>query len=597
MNKFKTKKIFLIVLSLVLLFTLISCDNSGKYYSINIKEVTGIQNIEVEHGTPVGDVIAKLASKVDVVFTDDSKEEDINVTWDAPSNYDPDVLGDYIFTGTFRVKKTFETVTREAVVSIGKKLISVEEIDDIIVPYGTLFDDIDMPSEVYVTLDNSDSLNLPVTWTCSAYDATKKGTYIAIGTIDISSFPGIENPDDIEAEINITVDDEILKGFFKGELLKIYDDGKKIKINAEDYTQSPTTINNKEVTPLFNIPSDVIFNVAGTSGLREYLDQMSAVNHAILGSTIEVEVIDDEVVQLLSVLLESKEYTHTEMNDILQFRGDYYGLLIKGSAPSATAEILANGYPKVTGDTIEITMPQLILENIYFNNYNTYVFGDDVVFTGVLVNGDRLGIGGYGFYGEFTSITVDEGLYIGDLFSEFGGYITSLDILPDNPGRDSTIIVDGDITGNVKVNASGCSITADSITGDLEVTENGTNAEINVNTIGGSITLGSETLLNITEVNGDLTIDYDGTVIENIEFNTNSDSINIYVKNNTELDGLIVKGANDFKIIVDEDKEVTFNGEIDFTELTGNFIIDVSATGANYVNDATWNPVFSQVDI
>src|SRR6056297_928705 len=271
MKKFKTKKIFLIAISLVLLFTLISCDNSGKYYSINIKEVTGIQNIEVEHGTPVGDVIAKLASKVDVVFTDDSKEEDINVTWDAPSNYDPDVLGDYIFTGTFRVKKTFETVTREAVVSIGKKLISVEEIDDIIVPYGTLFDDIDMPSEVYVTLDNSDSLNLPVTWTCSAYDATKEGTYIAIGTIDISSFPGIENPDDIEAEINITVDDEILTGFFKGELLKIYDDGKKIKINAEDYTQSPTTINNKEVTPLFNIPSDVIFNVAGTSGLREYL--------------------------------------------------------------------------------------------------------------------------------------------------------------------------------------------------------------------------------------------------------------------------------------------------------------------------------------
>jgi len=1105
MKKFKTKKIFLIAISLVLLFTLTACDNFGEYDSIAIKEVIGIQNIEVEHGTPVGDVIAKLASKVDVVFTDDSKEEDINVSWDAPSNYDPDVLGDYIFTGTFRVEKTFETVTRDAVVSIGEKVSSVEELDDITVdygttiadidfpeevevtlsdasvvtgvgvndwapklgydpllnggyifegildvegkdftnpdeikaevkvvvdqaepaevvavtnpsdiivpfdtdfadiglpnvvtatldngndvtvpvnwsgtydgkteakytlegtldvsgypdinntgghrayvdvfveeevvpaevvtvtnpnkitvpyntgfdyiglpnevhatldngnslnvpvswddtnydetpadvytlegtldvsgfpginntnnvmasvdvevsaeavpaevvtvtnpdginvtfgtnfvdidlpnevkatldngnslnvpidtwncsaydgetegiytatgtidvssfpgiensagveaeivltveiaevvtvtnpegitvPHGTLFDDIELPNEVHATLDNSDSLNVPVTWTCSAYDGETEGIYTATGTIDVSVFPGIENPDDVEAEMNITVGDEVLTGFFKGELLKIYDDGKKLKINATDYNQSPTTIDNGEVVPLFTTPSEIILDVAGTPGLKGYLDQMSAVDHAILGSTVEVEVIDDEVVQLLSILLESKEYTHTEINDILQSRDGYYGLTVNYEEPGSNST--------VTGDTVEITMPQLTLGYINFKNLDTYVLADDVTFNDVEVNGEILGIGGYGFEGDFSAITVDEVLYIGDVFSEFGSFVTTLDILPDNPGRDSIIDVDGDITGNVKVDASGSTITANSITGDLEVTENGTNATINVSTIGGSVILGSEvTSLDITDVNGDLTIGYDGALIEDIhvhgdliiegdnvtinnvnvdgnmiingsnatinesnpyvtlagdltingngadirymeiggattengdnayfwgvrfygplelnttgspaarlfcgqihgtvnyvkgsyfnsvkfysaqevnvnaefifskfyrdltinnvsalfdknEFYTDSNQINVYVETDNVLDGLVVAGANDFKVVVAENQEVTFDDEIDFTGLpSSDFIIDVTASGASYVNDATWTPEFAQVVI
>src|SRR6056297_2150873 len=885
MKKFKTKKIFLIAISLVLLFTLTACDNFGEYDSIAIKEVIGIEDIQVEHGTSAGDVKAELASTVDVVFTDDSKEENISVTWDAPSNYDPEVLGDYIFTGTFRVEKTFETVTREATVSIGDKVISVEELDDITVDYGTTiadidfpeevevtlsdasivtgvgvddwapklgydpllnggyifegildvegedftnpdeikaevkvvvdqeepaevvavtnpsdimvpfdtdfadiglpnvvtatldngndvtvpvnwavgsydkstggkytiegtinvsgypdinntgghrayvdvfveeevvpaevvtvtnpnkitvpyntgfdyiglpnevhatldngnslnvpvswddtnydetpadvytlegtldvsgfpginntnnvmasvdvevsaeavpaevvtvtnpdginvtfgtnFVDIDLPNEVKATLDNGNSLNVPIdTWNCSAYDGETEGIYTATGTIDVSSFPGIENsagveaeivltveiaevvtvtnpegitvphgtlfddierpndvhetldngnsmnvpviwdgtdydkktegtypitgtidvsgfpgvenPDDVEAEMNITVGDEVLTGLIFGELLYIYEGGEKIRINVSDYYEEGIPVNNDEdVKPLFETPQEVIFNVAGTPGLREYLDQMSAPLHSILGSWLGVEVIEDEIVLLPFILLESKSYTHTGMNDILQSRDGYYDLIVNyGISFGPVANTLQYSYAIVEGDTVEITMPQLTLGHINFTNYNTYVLADDVTFRDVAVNGEILGIGGYGFDGEFSAITVDEILYIGDVFSEFGSFVTTLDILPDNPGRDSIIDVDGDITGNVKVDASGSTITANEITGDLEVTENGTNAIIDVSTIGGSVTLGTEvTSLDITDVNGDLTIGYDGALIEDI---------------------------------------------------------------------------------
>lgn len=73
----------------------------------------------------------------------------------------------------------------------------VELLREISVPYGTEESALALPQTVAVKLSDGGSASLSVTWSCSAYDAHRAGSYTFEGTLKTIS--GISNPDGLKA--------------------------------------------------------------------------------------------------------------------------------------------------------------------------------------------------------------------------------------------------------------------------------------------------------------------------------------------------------------------------------------------------------------
>ncbi|MEG6523085.1 Ig-like domain-containing protein [Desulfotomaculum sp. 1211_IL3151] len=83
--------------------------------------------------------------------------------------------------------------------------IGISKISSITVAYGTTLDKLDLPTQVEISLSNGTKQTAGVTWDqgTPAYDGTQAGVYEFRGTLSLSG--GVRNPDNLKAEIKVTV--------------------------------------------------------------------------------------------------------------------------------------------------------------------------------------------------------------------------------------------------------------------------------------------------------------------------------------------------------------------------------------------------------
>jgi len=85
-------------------------------------------------------------------------------------------------------------------------ITNIENFESENVDYATAFEDLELPETAEVTLDNNDIKNLEVIWQKGNYDPFTPGNYNLTGELILAE--NIENPDNITANIKITVNEE-----------------------------------------------------------------------------------------------------------------------------------------------------------------------------------------------------------------------------------------------------------------------------------------------------------------------------------------------------------------------------------------------------
>ncbi len=84
------------------------------------------------------------------------------------------------------------------------KIVAVEELASLEVPYGTAFNDLDLPDRVEVMLEDESNIKIDVQWDETAYQPEEPGEQVLFG--EIVNLPDmVVNPDKLEAEIIVKV--------------------------------------------------------------------------------------------------------------------------------------------------------------------------------------------------------------------------------------------------------------------------------------------------------------------------------------------------------------------------------------------------------
>jgi hypothetical protein len=175
----------------------------------SISDVYHNEDITVANGTALVDV--GLPTKVGVNLSDGDSTY-LDVIWDDGTPvYDSTTAGTYTFTGTLAlppgiVNPTNLTASVKVIVSPPPLTVtSVSAIADINVAYGTALDEVELPATVSVTLSDSSSATLDVTWDDGnpVYDSTTAGTYTFTGILTLP--PGIVNPSSLTASVKVIV--------------------------------------------------------------------------------------------------------------------------------------------------------------------------------------------------------------------------------------------------------------------------------------------------------------------------------------------------------------------------------------------------------
>ena len=183
---------------------------------LEIVSVQAFNPITVAFGTLFGDL--NLPSEIEVTL-DDSSTEMLAVNWlDSGYPINGDEAGDYTLTGTILLVEgivnpsnyagEIDVTILEEVLPL--EIVSVQAFNPITVAYGTLFGDLPLPTEIQVTLDDSSTEMLAVTWSDANYpiNGDEAGDYTLTGTILLVE--GIVNPSNYAGEIDVTILEEVL---------------------------------------------------------------------------------------------------------------------------------------------------------------------------------------------------------------------------------------------------------------------------------------------------------------------------------------------------------------------------------------------------
>lgn len=84
-----------------------------------------------------------------------------------------------------------------------KEIVSATAPADVNAVKGTAFTDIPLPSAVSITLSDSSTITVPVTWDAGSYDKDTTGTYALTGTLGLNPF--VNNTANVTASINVNV--------------------------------------------------------------------------------------------------------------------------------------------------------------------------------------------------------------------------------------------------------------------------------------------------------------------------------------------------------------------------------------------------------
>ena len=166
-------------------------------------------SLAVAYGTEL--VLVNLPATVTGLF-DDGSTEALTVTEWKSLDYDSLEAGNYVFYGT--VAMPVNTVNPEEIKAVAdimvqeKYVVSVAAVPDLVVPFGTLYDDLTLPVLVNVTYNNSSEELVPVNWNAGNFDGLIPGDYILNGTLVTD--PAEQNKDNKEASIKVTVLSKLL---------------------------------------------------------------------------------------------------------------------------------------------------------------------------------------------------------------------------------------------------------------------------------------------------------------------------------------------------------------------------------------------------
>ncbi len=205
----KLLKLSSLIVIAVLLVMLTGCPL--KVVLQNIVSVEDLDPISVEFGTPFDEI--PLPETVEVTL-DNEETRMLVVTWNE-GDYDGEAAGTYTLEGVLSLPegvanpdglKAEIDVTVEEEVVVPLVVVAVEDLGPMTVPFGTAFEDLDLPETVEVTLDDDSVEDVDVEWAEGDYDGNTAGTYTLYGTLDLPE--GIENPDNLMAEIDVTVEEE-----------------------------------------------------------------------------------------------------------------------------------------------------------------------------------------------------------------------------------------------------------------------------------------------------------------------------------------------------------------------------------------------------
>lgn len=180
-----------------------------------IPEVASVKPVvsrEVGFGTAVTELA--LPAKVEVLDVNNNTYT-LPVVWDT-TGYDANTAGTYTIPGILtiaddvylkqpasEVKAGVDVIVNEPDVQV-REIVSVEEVDNVAVDFGTEKAAVTLPSKLNATDSNNQTVEVEVVWNSSDYDAKKAGTYTFEGTLVM---PGnmYQNSSNIKATAEVTV--------------------------------------------------------------------------------------------------------------------------------------------------------------------------------------------------------------------------------------------------------------------------------------------------------------------------------------------------------------------------------------------------------
>ncbi|MCX2482583.1 Ig-like domain-containing protein [Pedobacter sp. MR2016-24] len=161
-------------------------------------------SLSVAYGTELA--MVNLPATVTGLF-DDGSTEALTVTEWKSLDYDSLEAGNYVFYGM--VAMPVNTVNPEEIKAVAdvmvqeKYVVSVAVVPDLVVPFGTLYDDLTLPVLVNVTYNNNAEELVPVNWNTGNFNGLIPGDYTLQGTLVTD--PAEQNKDNKEASIKVTV--------------------------------------------------------------------------------------------------------------------------------------------------------------------------------------------------------------------------------------------------------------------------------------------------------------------------------------------------------------------------------------------------------
>jgi len=183
--------------------------------AITITAVTELTGRTVLFGTTFDKL--DLPAAVNVTLSNNETKA-LGITWSS-EGYNGNKEGVYTLAGTLVLQDGVTnpqglkaaiavTVAPEVVTPVTVAVKSVEAQLGQTVEYGTAYDQLSLPANVKVTLENGGTKELAVAWSSASYNATKEGAQTLTGTLTLTE--GITNPQNLTASIIITVLPEVV---------------------------------------------------------------------------------------------------------------------------------------------------------------------------------------------------------------------------------------------------------------------------------------------------------------------------------------------------------------------------------------------------
>ncbi len=275
-----------------------------------IASVEEVDDITVFYGTELADV--GLPAHL-LATTEDSYEVSLSVNWDSGTpEFNSEVPDTYVFTGTLALIPGFtnpnDIVATVNVIVVLKEVVAVAELPDVIVPYGTALEDLNLPVIVEVTLSDNSTAGLEINWDGGTpiYNGTTVGEYVFEGALTL--IEGVANTSNLKAELTVyVVNKEVVAvaeleditvefGTELGEIAL----PTTVEVTLEDDSVVELSLEWNPGTPAYN------GNVAGTYPLIGTLQLIDGVANtagytASVNVIVEEEVVDLEVVSVASI--------------------------------------------------------------------------------------------------------------------------------------------------------------------------------------------------------------------------------------------------------------------------------------------------------